>query len=122
MAKPKVLIVEDDQSLLAIYSAMIERGGYQPLLAASARAAIEMVKQHSPQVIIEDLSLPDLTGVQLVHCLRQIPEGRDIPVIILSGSQARIESARKSKEHFDAFLLKPIDIDTLLNAVKSSLV
>lgn len=122
MTKLKVLIVEDDASLLSIYSTILKHGGYEPILAPNARVAIDMVKQHEPQLIIEDLSLPDLTGVQLVHCLRQIPEGKNIPVIILSGSQARIESARQSHEHFVAFLLKPVDVDTLLNTVKSILV
>lgn len=122
MTKPKVLVVEDDKSLLIIYSTMLEHGGYEPILAPNAKVAIEMVKLHEPQLIIEDLSLPDLTGVQLVHCLRQLPEGKDIPVIILSGSQARIESARKSKEHFVAFLQKPVDVETLLNTVKTYLV
>lgn len=119
MAKPKVLIVEDDQSLLSIYSTMLKQGGYEPLLAANAKTAIDIVKNQEPQLIIEDLSLPDLSGVQLVHCIRQIPEGKNIPVIILSGSQGRIESARQSQEHFVAFLQKPVDMETLLSTVKT---
>lgn len=118
MPKQKILIIEDDPPLLELYSSMILNGGYQPLRAANAKMAIEIMKQHTPQLIIEDLSLPDLNGLQLVHIIRQMPNAGEVPVIILSGSPARIEAARLSKEHFVAYLNKPVTQVELLDAVK----
>ncbi len=83
MQKQKILIIEDDPPLLELYSGMIMNGGYQPLRAANAAMAIEILKQHTPQLIIEDLSLPDMNGLQLVHCIRQLPHAAEVPVIIL---------------------------------------
>jgi CheY-like chemotaxis protein len=116
-----VLIVEDDPVLLQLYSSMMESGGYQPLIAADARTAINLLKETTPHLIIQDLMLPDLNGEQLVHCIRQMPAGRDIPVIILSGSQARLEHARRSNEKFVAFLVKPVDTAVLLATVRKFL-
>jgi CheY-like chemotaxis protein len=119
--QPKILIIEDDPALLMLYSTMIKNGGYQPLIAANANAAIDAIHQEIPQLIIEDLSLPDLNGLQLVHCIRQIPNCEDTPVIILSGSSGRIESAKLSGEHFVAFLHKPVDQESLLEVIRKFL-
>jgi CheY-like chemotaxis protein len=118
MTKQKILIIEDDPPLLELYSSMVMHGGYQPLKASSAAMAIEILKQHTPQLIIEDLSLPDMNGLQLIHCIRQLPRAAEVPVIILSGSPARIEAARLSQEHFVAYLNKPVSQVELLDAVK----
>ena len=112
MPKQKILIVEDDLASLKLYCTMIESGGYQPLPATNAKHAIDIFKNEKPQLIIGDLSLPDISGMQLIHCLRQMPEGEAIPVIIISGYSGRIESAKHSHENIAAFLTKPVDSAT----------
>lgn len=119
MTKQLILIIEDDPALLHLYSAMIVNGGYEVIAVPDASAALESLRHHTPDLIIEDLSLPDLNGVQLVHCIRQLPHVVDVPVIILSGSPGRIESARQSAEHFVAFLSKPVtQLELLANVRK----
>jgi CheY-like chemotaxis protein len=116
-AMQKILIVEDDPALLMLYATMIRNGGYEPLIAADAKTAINLLHHDTPNLIIEDLLLPDLEGVTLTHCIRQLPHCENIPVIILSASYGRIESARKSPEHFVAFLHKPIEQKDLLDVI-----
>ncbi len=119
--KQKILIVEDDPALLMLYSTMMLNGGYQPLAAATAKAAINILHREVPALILEDLSLPDLDGQHLVHCIRQIPECENIPVVVLSASSGRIEAARRSGEQFVAFLHKPIEQQALLDVIRQFL-
>ena len=118
MTKPTILIIEDDPALLELYSAMVGNGGYQALAAPDAQTALDCMKKFTPALIIEDLSLPDLSGLQLLHCIRQLPNAEEIPVIILSGSPGRIELARHSREQFVAFLHKPVTQQDLLASVR----
>lgn len=119
--KPKILIVEDDPPSLLMVSTIVQCGGYQPLSACNARAAIDILKEEIPQLIIQDLSLPDLDGVHLVQCIHRLPNCSRIPVIVLSGSSARIEAARLSRENFVAFLTKPVEQEQLLSVIRQYL-
>ena len=119
--KLKILIVEDDPALLMLYSTMMLNGGFQPLAAQNAKAAIDILQREIPDLIIEDLSLPDLDGQHLVHCIRQIPKCENIPVVVLSASSGRIETARHCGEKFVAFLHKPIEQQALLDVIRKFL-
>lgn len=121
MAKSTIMIIEDDPPSLELYSIIIRDGGYDVLTAKNAKAALDLLKTNTPHLIIEDLSLPDLNGVQLIHCIRCLPNCSQIPVIILSGSAGRIASAKLSPEHFVAFLQKPIEPKQLLENIKQAL-
>lgn len=119
--KPKILIVDDDPVSLLMVSAIVQRGGYQSLTAGDAKTALEILKKEKPALIIQDLSLPDLDGFHLVQCIHRIPEFANIHVIILSGHGGRIASAISSSEHFDAILIKPVNKEKLLEAIKKNL-
>lgn len=119
--QPKILIVDDDPGSLQMVSAIVEKGGYQALTACDAKAALKILKNENPELIIQDLSLPDLDGFHLVQCIHRIPKYAEIPVIILSGDGARIASAKLSREHFDAILDKPVNQEKLLEAIKKYL-
>ncbi len=121
MEKQTVMVIEDDPALLKLYGHIVEKGGYQLLEASNAKTALDILKHHIPHIIVEDLSLPDLSGLQLIHCIRQLPNCANIPAIIISGSSGRIESARLSQEHFVAFLHKPIAANVLLDTINTYL-
>lgn len=119
--KKRILVVEDDPATIVIYRAILGTNDYEVFSAGNAKNAIDILNNESVDLIIEDLSLPDLNGIQLLHCIRQIPKCATLPVIILSGSSGRIESAKKSTEHFEAFLHKPVNQEELLAVVKKLL-
>lgn len=115
----RILIVEDDPALNMLYKTILTDAGYEVVTAANAKAAIDIATEQTVDLIIEDLSLPDLNGIQLLHCIRQLPHCQNLPVVILSGSTGRIESAKKSRELFAAFLHKPVDKTQLLTVIQS---
>lgn len=118
--KPKILIVDDDPVSLLLVSTIIEKGGYQPITACDAKSALEILRKEQPVLIIQDLSLPDLDGFHLAQCIHRMQNFTNIPVIILSGHDGRIASAKSSNEHFSAILIKPVNKEKLLDAIKKS--
>lgn len=119
--KPAILIVEDDPVLLNILCKIVENGGYQPLPAANAVTALDTLKESTPCLILEDISLPDLNGVDLVACIRRIPGYEAIPVIFLSASAERIAAARFMGDSLSEYLTKPLKPAQLLTVISSML-
>lgn len=80
----KILLVEDDQILLKMYSEKFQRNGYEIIVAADGEQALEQVDLLKPDFIILDLMLPKLNGNLVLKKLKENPQTRDIPVAILS--------------------------------------
>lgn len=114
-----IMIIEDDPTQLQSYGYMIEKAGFQVMLAEDASQALDLLAKQKPALIILDLSLPDLSGPQLVPCIRKLPDCENIPIVIISASRGRIESVKMSNEKFVAFLHKPITRDILIETIRA---
>lgn len=121
MKKAAILIVEDDPVLLSILCKIVENGGYVPLPAKNAVIALDTLKQSSPSLILEDISLPDLNGVDLVACIRRIPGYEAIPVIFLSASSERIAAAKFTGDSLSEYMTKPLKPAQLLTVISTML-
>lgn len=121
MNKPAILVIEDDPVLLRILCKLVENGGYTPLPAMSAISALETLKEHYPSLILGDISLPDLNGIELVHTIRNIPGFENMPVIYVSASAARLNAAREVGARLTDYLVKPLKPAQLLIAIDDML-
>ena len=114
---PTILIVEDNPTTRRMLRAMLELEGYHVLEARDARTALARAKTESPDLILQDLMLPDMDGVKLMRELRGLPAGSDTPIICLSGFSRQLEESRSLPVGFDACLEKPVQparlVDTL---------
>lgn len=79
-----VLVVEDDPATRAGLEAAIRAEGWPVLTATNARAALEAVAAHRPALILLDLLLPEMDGFEFLEALRRLPEGRNVPVVVLT--------------------------------------
>ena len=79
-----VLVVEDDENLLSILASSIADAGYKVLKAQDGEQGLALALQHDPDLILLDLLLPKMPGLDLLDDLRADPRGKRIPVIILS--------------------------------------
>lgn len=104
----RVLVVEDDATMLKLLQAMLHTAGYNVLVAKNGLEAMGMIKQHQPQLVVSDLMMPEMDGITLCRHLRASEQGRNIYIVILTAQ----ENPEKLIEAFEAgaddYLLKPI--------------
>jgi PAS domain S-box-containing protein len=114
--EPRVLIVEDDADAAAVLAEMLRMDGLAAETVETAEAAMAAIQSGDYVAALVDLGLPDQDGVSLIRALRQSAEGRDLPVVVVSGDVARGRRKGRALEVLD-WLDKPVDADRLRSAV-----
>lgn len=121
MAAPKILLVDDEGLMLALYKAQIERAGYQLVTAKSGEEAIEIALRELPNLIVLDVILTGMSGLAALRELKSNEATKAIPVIIITAAVSQqYEAARRESVMGGAarFLTKPISPPQLLNEIR----
>jgi CheY-like chemotaxis protein len=116
-----LLVVEDDRALRDGMLALLSRQGHRVRSADSGLAALSVIEDSRPELIISDVLMPGLTGPQLLGAVRQRPEWQGIPFLFVSASSGAEIEIQLEAAHRVSFLRKPFEIDTLLDAVSKAL-
>jgi two-component system, cell cycle response regulator DivK len=116
---PVVLIVDDHQDSLAMYSFMLLALGFQPVTAATAEDGFARACRVHPDVIVADVTLPGISGLELTRRLREDTRTKDAAIIVLTGHPAGAQQA--SDAGCDRFLLKPCLPDELAMEIREVL-
>src|SRR5258708_25951397 len=90
MASPTILIVEDNAITRRALRAALESADYKVREASDGSAALQSIRANPPDLILQDLILPDIYGIELLERIRQLPLGQAIPVIACSGLMTKI--------------------------------
>jgi CheY-like chemotaxis protein len=115
------LVVDDTRIAATIIAQALTLLGYQIQVAYSPRAAIESLFKRMPDVILLDINMPGIDGVEVCRYLRRDPRTEKVPIIAMS-SEAQEEMVTRMREAgANVFLAKPIDIDTLERALNDIL-
>ena len=118
----RVVIVTDDSiSVRKFVGRMLEKAGYRVLLASDGLEAAELVAQSGAHLIITDLEMPRMNGYELMAHLRQNPETRRIPTMVVTSRAGAKHRERALKEGAVSFLTKPVQEEQLLAAVAAIL-
>ncbi|MFA5976104.1 MAG: response regulator transcription factor [Elusimicrobiota bacterium] len=117
----RVLVVDDEVSVRAVLERILRKEGFQVLLAASAKEALQILKDQQPDVMVLDLNLPDLSGNEVCQRIRKDPLACSIPILILTGRVMEGLTAECLNSGADDYLAKPFDIKELVARVKSLL-
>ena len=88
---PTILIAEDDKFLRRAVEVALTKRGHHVLLASDGQEALDQARAHRPALILLDLLMPRLTGMEVLAALRKDPELRDITVLVLSNSSKELE-------------------------------
>jgi len=83
-AKGIILIAEDDLTLRDMYQSRLEAGGYRVLLAANGEEALKVLEQEKPDMLLLDIMMPKINGLDVLEKMKKNPTTKDIPVIILT--------------------------------------
>lgn len=106
---PQILIVDDLDVNVAILQEIIQTMGYRPLAAFSAKEALGVLKETLPQLILLDISMPDMNGYELCYILKSSKWTRDIPVIFISAMDGSDDRVRGFKAGGVDFIPKPFE-------------
>ncbi len=114
-SRGRVLIVDDEPELLEIYGDLLERAGYQVETAGDGRAALKRLLSGQFNLVLSDISMPDMDGLHLLRAVRE--QDLDVPVVLMTGDP-RVDTAVQAVEHGALrYLLKPIAEDLLQRTV-----
>lgn len=116
---PRVVVVDDDRDITAAASARLRAAGYEPLAAYDGNEAVEIVSQSHPDLVLMDMRMPQMDGIEAIGQLRQRAETRDIPIVMLSASIADQQRALDAGARF--FLTKPYRGSQMISAVEAAL-
>lgn len=117
MAGKTVLLVEDDEASIDIFSTILRHGGYQVLSARNAAGGVEMAVAHRPDIVVVDIGLPDAPGFDVLSELTDHPSTQDIPLIVCTVHVFEHDVIRARHAGGDVFLKKPISPQDLLATV-----
>jgi PAS domain S-box-containing protein len=115
---PSILVVEDNPTTRKMLRLVLVTEGYAVIEAADARAALAAAGQTLPDLVLQDLILPDMDGLELLRRLRALPGGAGLPILALSGFLSRLEALQTHEAGFTAMLVKPIEPGRLIEAVR----
>jgi two-component system sensor histidine kinase/response regulator len=113
----KILIVDDDQDLPEIIKQALLKEGFDVTIAPDGSQALRLSKISPPDLIIADLTMPVMNGWQLTMKIRQDPNLKKIPIIVLSGMLER-DAEPDQFESATAYMVKPFEITQLIAKVK----
>lgn len=114
----KILIVEDDKGISDFVISELKHEGYETVLAETGRQALEMYESENPDLILLDIMLPELNGLEV---LRRIREKSTIPVIIETARGETIDKINGLNSGADDYIAKPFEIEELLARINALL-
>lgn len=115
----KVLIVDDDEWICYYLSRFVSRNGYRALTATSGNQAVDLASKHHPQIILLDIVMPDIDGLETIRRLRKADE-QGVVIIITGHSDARTAREAMQLGAFE-YISKPFSLNALKNALRNGL-
>jgi CheY-like chemotaxis protein len=116
----RILIVDDDPSIRSVLEALLEDEGFTPVLAANGRDALASVSTDPPSLILMDLMMPVMSGVEAMRRLKTDPATAGIPIIAMSAGFILRGSAGELQAD-DSIISKPFDLDALIANIRTTL-
>ena len=116
--REKILVIEDEKSIARFISTILTANGYEAMRAASGAEAMSMISSHCPDLVILDLGLPDMDGLDI---LRQLRSWSTLPVVVVSARSHEQDKVSALDLGADDYLTKPFGTDELLARVRTAI-
>lgn len=121
MSGPLILIVEDNEKNLKLIRDYLQFKGYVTIEANTGEAGIELAREQKPSMILMDVQLPGIDGIQAMKSLKSDPVTQQIPIIALTSFAMRGDQEQFIKKGFDDYISKPINIKEIPEIVNRHL-
>ncbi len=118
MSDNLILIIEDNEKNMKLVRDLLQVKGYKTVESETAEDGISIAKEKRPALILMDIQLPGMNGVEALGVLRSDPDTKDIPVIAVTASAMTQDRHKIMAAGFDGYQRKPIDIKEFLKEVR----
>lgn len=118
MAGELVLVVEDNEKNMKLFRDILQATGYTPLEASSGEEALALAAESTPALVLMDIQLPDIDGIEALRRLREDERTAGIPVLALTAQAMHGDRERFLAAGFDGYLSKPVDVPKLMATVR----
>ncbi len=115
----RILIVDDDPTIRSVLEALLEDEGFTPVTAANGQEAVTIVRDDPPALVLMDLMMPVMNGVEAARTLKSEPKTASVPIIAMSAGFILRESIDDLLA--DSIISKPFDLDALIANIRSTL-
>jgi two-component system, cell cycle response regulator DivK len=117
MAGAQILVVEDNEKNMKLFRDVLQVTGYRTLEATTGKRAVELATEHRPDLVLMDIQLPDIDGVEALGRLRADERTASIPVLALTAQAMEGDRERFRAAGFDGYISKPVNIVNLIGTV-----
>lgn len=114
----RILVVDDEKEITEIVDAFLTTAGYEVAVENTAQGGIQRAKSFKPHLILLDIMMPGMDGYEVCNQLKQDNVTADIPVVFLTGKDARDDQGRSFRSGCDLFVKKPFSCERLLDIVR----
>ena len=114
----QILVVEDNEKNMKLFRDVLHASGYRTLEAATGERAVELVFEHRPDLVLMDIQLPDIDGIEALNRLRADGRTASLPVLALTAQAMEGDRERFLAAGFDGYLSKPVDIAEFVATIK----
>ncbi|GAA0569975.1 response regulator transcription factor [Halomonas salifodinae] len=118
---PKVLVVDDEPNIVLSLEFLMQQAGFEVTTAEDGEGALARVAEDLPDLVLLDISLPDLSGFEVLERLRQMPRGAKLPIIMLTAHGREVEREKGLALGADDYITKPFSTQALVEKVKALL-
>lgn len=117
----KILVVDDEPHIVMMLEARLRKNGFEVLTAASGSEAMAQVKKDRPDLILLDVMMPAVSGLEVCRTLKENPATKAIPVILLTAKSTERDQTLGISAGADAYVTKPYTPEELLGQIKELL-
>lgn len=117
-SRGSVLVADDEPAVRELLALVLEGQGYQVRTACDGQQALDALDQEMPQIVLLDISMPEVDGIRVLHRVRHDPRLKDVPVVMLSGMNEAHDIALAMDAGADLYLTKPFalaDVSAVLD-------
>jgi two-component system cell cycle response regulator DivK len=117
-AGAQILVVEDNEKNMKLFCDVLQATGYRTLEATTGEEAVALAAEHSPDLVLMDIQLPDIDGVEALRRLRADGRTASVPVLALTAQAMDGDRERFLAAGFDGYLSKPVDVADFVSVVR----
>ena len=114
----RVLIVEDNELNMKLFNDLLEQSGYQTIQTRSGVEAVELIRTRRPDLVLMDIQLPEVSGLQVIRWVKDDEALRQIPIIAITAFAMKGDEEKIREGGCDAYLSKPISVVKFLETIR----